>query len=154
VTDPLAPERLGDGWRRWWAAAAEPIDFAASSRADRAVLCVVGGLLGLVAGVLGTVQHLAVIVIAGVPVRYGIVLAAAVCLALLLALRGVVRGRLPVVLCAVALGGSIVAAQVPSWAGTLLVGGQALSQLWGIGMPFLALLVAAWPDFSALQRRG
>lgn len=123
-----------------------PIRFAELDRLGKTLLSALAVALGAVAGLLGTVQHLAVLEIGAVPVRHGLPLAVAVCVLLLLGLRGAVEGRMPVVLAAVALGGVVVLAQVPGLAGTLLIGTDPLSQIWGIGMPFLALLIGAWPS--------
>lgn len=129
-----------------------PIRFAELDRFGKALLCAIAVALGIVAGLLGTLQHLAVLEIGAVPVRYGIALAFAVGVLLLLGLRGAIDGRLPLVLAAVALGVVVVLAQVPSPAGTVLVSGDALSQIWGFGMPFLALMIGAWPRFAHAPR--
>jgi hypothetical protein len=129
-----------------------PIRFVELDGLGKVVLSVLVAVFGAVTGLLGTLQHLAVLEIGAVPIRFGIVLAFAASLLLLIGLRGAIDGRLPVVLAAAALGGVVVLAQVPSPAGTVLVTGDPLSQIWGFGMPFLALLVAAWPRFAHTPR--
>lgn len=129
-----------------------PIRFAELDGFGKILLSALAALFGAVAGLLGTLQHLAVLEIGAVPIRFGIALAFAVGLLLLIGLRGAIDGRLPAVLAAVALGGVVVLAQMPSPAGTVLVTGDPLSQIWGFGMPFLALLVGAWPRFAHTPR--
>ncbi|GMA29753.1 hypothetical protein [Arenivirga flava] len=129
-----------------------PIRFADLDRPGRVLLTALAGVLGAAAGLLGTLQHLAVLEIGAVPIRFGIALAFAVGLLLLVGLRGTIDARLPVVVAAVCLGVVVVAAQLPSPAGTVLIGVEALSQVWGFGMPVLALLVAAWPRFAHTPR--
>ncbi len=129
-----------------------PIRFAELDRPGQVLLSALAAVLGAAAGLLGTVQHLAVLEIGAVPIRFGIALAFAVGLLLLVGLRGMIDSRLPVVLAATALGLVVVVAQLPSPAGTVLIGGEALSQVWGFGMPVLALLIAAWPRFAHTAR--
>lgn len=129
-----------------------PLRFMELDRPGRVLLSALASVLGAAAGLLGTLQHLAVLEIGAVPIRFGVALAFAVGLLLLVGLRGMVDARLPVVLAAVALGAVVVAAQLPSPAGTVLIGGEPLSQVWGFGMPVLALLIAAWPRFAHTPR--
>jgi hypothetical protein len=129
-----------------------PIRFAELDGFGKVVLSALAALFGAVTGLLGTLQHLAVLEIGAVPIRFGIVLAFAVALLLLVGLRGAIDGRLPVVLAAVALGGVVLLAQTPSPAGTVLVTADPLSQIWGFGMPFLAVAVSAWPRLAHTPR--
>jgi LmbE family N-acetylglucosaminyl deacetylase len=105
--------------------------------------------VGVAFGVLGTIAHLATIVIGPVVIPIGLVLSLAGVTALLAGLRLVVGDRLIVLLAVVGLLGTIFLLSLRSAGGSVLVPEGLAGTLWTIGPTLIATVVLAWPRIPA-----
>lgn len=102
-------------------------------------------VLGVVYGTVGTVAHPLSVVVLGVPVPYGLVLALIGALALLLGLRLVLEERTAVFTSALGLVGTVVLFSFKSAGGSVLIAQGLVGMIWLFAVPLIAALVLAWP---------
>lgn len=117
----------------------------------RVVPAIVGFLVGVLFGALGTIGHRHSIRIGEFTLPWGIVAALAGVVALLVGLR-LLAGRF--VCGAAALGVIAIVAllSLPGVGGSILVPGTAVGTIWAVGPALIAVFVVAWPSSSAFRR--
>jgi len=104
------------------------------------LLCV-----GAVFGTLGTVAHQSTVDVLALELPWGIVLSLIAVTSLLAGVRLVTTDRLPALMCAIGVLGSIALFSFKSTGGSVLVPDNALGKVWVIAPVVIAAVVIAWP---------
>ncbi|MET0725881.1 MAG: hypothetical protein ABWY36_05985 [Leifsonia sp.] len=117
-----------------------------AGRGSRIMTAVLALVIGIIYGAVGTVAHTATIDIGGVVVPWGIVLALAGVVTLLVGLRLIIRDRLVVAACAIGLVGTVALFTLRSFGGSVLIPQSTVSVIWTIAPALVAALVLAWPS--------
>lgn len=117
----------------------------------RLVPAIVGFLIGVVFGALGTIGHRHVLRIGEFTLPWGIVAALAGVAALLVGLR-LLAGRLVSGAAALGVIAMVALLSLPGVGGSILVPATTVGTIWAVGPALIAVFVVAWPS-SALVRR-
>jgi hypothetical protein len=117
----------------------------------RAGMYALAVLLGGIYGAVATIGHRQSVTIGEVVVPWGLVVALAGVLALLLGIRLVAGGRWVAAAAAAGVIGVVALLTLPGPGGSVLVAGDVVGTVWAVGPALIAVLVVAWPDLP--QRR-
>ena len=118
----------------------------------RAGMYVLAALLGAIYGAVATIGHRQSVTVGDVIVPWGLVLALAGVLALLVGIRLVAGGRWVAAAAAVGVIGMVALLTLPGPGGSVLVAGDVVGTVWAVGPALIAVLVVAWPELP--QRRA
>lgn len=118
----------------------------------RAGMYALAVLLGGIYGAVATIGHRQSVTIGEVVVPWGLVVALAGVLALLLGIRLVAGGRWVAAAAAVGVIGVVALLTLPGPGGSVLVAGDVVGTVWAVGPALIAVLVVAWPELP--QRRA
>lgn len=122
---------------------------AAPSIANRIGAAVLGVAVGVIFAAMGTVAHQSTVVVAGITIPWGLIVALTGLTALLIGLRLVLHDRLTVL--ATALGAliTIFVLSLRSSGGSVLIPEGTLGLIWTMGPAVIAAIVIAWPRLPA-----
>lgn len=122
---------------------------AAPSVANRIGAAVLGIAVGVIFAAMGTVTHQSTVVLAGITVPWGLIVALTGLTALLIGLRLVLHDRLTVL--ATALGAliTIFVLSLRSAGGSVLIPEGTLGLIWTMAPAVIAAIVIAWPRLPA-----
>jgi N-acetyl-1-D-myo-inositol-2-amino-2-deoxy-alpha-D-glucopyranoside deacetylase len=142
-----APHRLDEreGFSRYRAPATT---FDGYGRAGRILAGVLAFVLGAATGLVLTIAHQAVIVVAGVPVPWGLIAGLVLATALLAGLRVVYGTRIIAGAATIGLLGAVAWLSLSTPTGSVLVPDNLAGQVWTIGVVLVAAIVLAWPRFD------
>ncbi|MGO2659675.1 hypothetical protein [Mycetocola reblochoni] len=119
------------------------------SARSRVLAAVVAAVLGVVFAAVGTVAHQITVSVWGITVYIGLFISLAAVAAVALACRLLLQGRLPSVLLAAGVIGTIGLFSVESAGGSVLIPAGVAGQVWVIGPTLLTAIVAVWPRVPA-----
>jgi hypothetical protein len=125
----------------------------APSLASRIVTFVLGLLVGVVYGAVGTVAHPLAVSIGSISLPYGLVVGLVGVLALFVGFRLVVGGRLAAVGAAVGAVGIVSLFSLESIGGSILIREGLAGSVWLVGPALLGALVIAWPSLPTHAHR-
>ncbi len=103
-------------------------------------------VIGVVYGALTTIGHRSELRIGDVAIPWGIAVALAGVLALLLGMRLVAGGRLAASAAAIGIVGTVALLTLPGFGGSVLIAGDLIGTVWSVAPALLAVLVVAWPE--------
>lgn len=132
---------------------ASPVADATPSLASRIVTVVLGLIVGIVYGAVGTVAHPLTVSVGSLSVPYGLVVALVGVLALFVGFRLVVGGRLAAVGAAVGVVGIVSLFSLESIGGSILIREGLAGSVWLVGPALLGALVIAWPSLPTRAHR-
>jgi hypothetical protein len=116
----------------------------------RVATLVIGLLLGIVLGMLGTVVSQSTVSFFGLfPLPYGLVMAIAASFFMLLGLRLILPTRTVALLAAVGLVGIVAVLTLPSRGGSILIPATVQGYVWTFAPTVVSLVVLAWPRLGA-----
>lgn len=142
---PHRRTRAEERFRRVEAPGEAELSFAAAPLGARALACAIAVVLGVGAGVLGTISHPSTLPLAGVEVPTGLVAALVVVTALLVGLRLVFGSRAPSAFAAAGIAVVLLVFAQVGPGGSVLVPADLAGYTWTYGVPLVAALVLAWP---------
>jgi hypothetical protein len=117
------------------------------------VTFVLGLLVGVVYGAVGTVAHPLAVSIGSLSLPYGLVVGLVGVLGLFVGFRLVVGGRLAAVGAAVGVVGIVSLFSLESIGGSILIREGLAGSVWLVGPALLGALVIAWPSLPARAHR-
>jgi len=141
---PSMPVPTTESYRRLDGAGAD-LPFSQQPWVARALACAVALALGVGVGILGTVTHPSSMVVAGVLVPSGLIVALAVATVLLVGLRLVFGSRAPAIWAALGIVLALLVFAQVGPGGSVLIAADVPGYVWTYGVPLVAAFVIAWP---------
>ena len=123
----------------------QPLPQAQPRRGGRLGTAAVSFVIGILYGAVATIGHRSELRIGDVAIPWGIVVALAGVLALLLGTRLVAGGRLAAAAAAVGIVGIVALLTLPGLGGSVLIAGDVIGTVWSVAPALIAVLVVAWP---------